>query len=119
MREEELLIKLGEITNDYLKKFGCLYTQIVGALIALSDNSLKEEERLILFNGGLQAAQLLLSDGVENNFFKSQGRVNSRKSRESSTPSQRAETVAQEMMKKGRSPQEIGLVTSRILGFRG
>ena len=79
------------------------------------DGSPEQQELLAIRDAGLDALNMM--DEVNGtNPFPPQGRPNSRSSKTS--PQERAEQVAQQMKKAGKTPQEIGAVVASILGFK-
>jgi len=64
---------------------------------------------------GLNATVQILT-AAESSIGGFQGRLNSRRQRLS--PQEQADRVAKEMLKAGKTPQEIGAVVAGILGFK-
>jgi len=78
------------------------------------NESAEQENLLKIRNDGLDALEAIESSQI--NQPSKQGRINSRHHKRL-TPQEQADKVAQEMLKAGKTPQEIGAAVARILEF--
>jgi hypothetical protein len=101
-------------------KFTEMLPQERGAIVVnakankFPDGSQEQLDLLRMRNDGLDVAEEI-EQMPQNGQFPPQGLLNSRRQRLSSQ--ERADQVAQEMLKAGKTPQEIGHVVAGILGF--
>ena len=96
--------------------------QAKGAIVTIFEAQQYPDDSLIkkkLSNMGIVgiAAAASVVKETHNGNFPPQGRVGSRR-KQKINPVERVDKIAKNMLEAGRSPQEIGAVTARLLGWK-
>lgn len=97
--------------------------QAKGAIVAISqakqypEGSLQQKKLTEMGFVGVAVAASFVKETHAGN-FPQQGRVGSRRNKQKIDPAERVDEIAQNMLKAGRSPQEIGAEIARLLGWK-